>query len=321
MALRRPIHILYMEDDPGMARLVQTVLEREGYAVTLARDGKEGLEMFEAGDYDVVALGLHMPGTDGLEVIRRLAARKPLPPAIIVTGHRNVEVAVEAMKLGAVEYIVKDTDGRYLELLPAAIERALLQHRLEDEKKRTGAQYRALNEAFLDLTPDFHSNIQRLVEACGEILGADGALYGRLVDGRVYSADGWQTFGDHNPAEARPGHICYDVVKRGGKDGIVIISNLQATPYARTDPNVAANEFKTYVGQAVSCFSYLLGALVVAYQDEVALAEGDIEMIGILATAIGIEEERMLAEVALLSPDAALQRSADAPPPQEPTSS
>ncbi|MCH7646778.1 MAG: response regulator, partial [Nitrospinae bacterium] len=267
------------------------------------------------------ALGLHMPGTDGLEVIRRLAARKSLPPAIIVTGHRNVEVAVEAMKLGAVEYIVKDTDGRYLELLPAVIERALRLHWLAAEKKWMEAQLRTLNEAFLDLTPDFHSNIQRLVEACGEILGADDALYGRLVDGRVYSVDGWQTFGDYNPAEARPGHICYDVVKRGGKDGIVIISNLQATPYARTDPNVAANEFKTYVGQAVSCFSYLLGALVVAYQDEVALAEGDIEMIGILATAIGIEEERMLAEVALLSPDAALQRSADAPPPQEPTSS
>ena len=321
MALRRPIHILYMEDDPGMARLVQTVLEGEGYAVTLAGDGEEGLSMYEVGSFDVVAVDYQMPGPDGLEVIRRLAAREPLPPIVMVTGHGNVEVAVEAMKLGALEYIVKDTDGRYLELLPAVIERALLQHRLESEKKRTGAQHRTLNEAFLDLTPDFHSNIQRLVEACGEILGADGALYGRLVDGRVYSADGWQTFGDHNPAEARPGHICYDVVKRGGRDGIVIISNLQATPYARTDPNVAANGFKTYVGKAVSCFSYLLGALVVAYQDEVALAEGDIEMIGILATAIGIEEERMLAEVALLSPDAALQRSADAPPPQEPTSS
>lgn len=138
MTLRRPIHILYMEDDPGAARHFQQSLEGEGYAVTLARDGKEGLEMFEAGAYDVVALGYHMPGTDGLEVIRRLAARKPLPPAIIVTGHRNVEVAVEAMKLGAVEYIIKDTDGRYLELLPAAIERALLQHRLEAEKKGRG---------------------------------------------------------------------------------------------------------------------------------------------------------------------------------------
>ncbi|MFB3072064.1 MAG: hypothetical protein ACE1ZU_01050 [bacterium] len=189
------------------------------------------------------------------------------------------------------------------------------------DDQRTEARLRALNEAFLDLTPDFHSNIQRLVEACGEILGADGALYGRLVDGRVYSTDGWQTFGDYNPADARSGHICYDVVKRGGKDGIVIISNLQATPYARTDPNVAANGFKTYVGQAVSCFSYLLGALVVAYRDEVSLAEGDKEMIGILATAIGIEEERMLAEVALRSPDAALQRSADAPSPKEPRSS
>ncbi len=82
-----------------------------------------------------------------------------------------------------------------------------------------------------------------------------------------------------------------------------------------------ANGFKTYVGQVVSCFSYLLGALVVAYRDDVSLAEGDIEMIGILAAAIGIEEERMLAEVALLSPDAALQRSADAPSPQEPRSS
>ncbi len=145
-----PTRVLYMEDDAGMARLLQKRLEQRGYSVDIARDGEEGLAMYDAGHYDVLAMDQNMPVRDGLGVLRALAARGPLPPIIMVTGTGNEEIAVQAMKLGAGDYIVKDVDGGYLELLPSVIEQVLSQHRLAEEKQRADEalrQYAAELEA------------------------------------------------------------------------------------------------------------------------------------------------------------------------------
>jgi diguanylate cyclase (GGDEF)-like protein len=139
-----PIRILYMEDYPGLARLFQRRLERVGYVVDIARDGEEGLVMYHTGSYDVVAVDQQMPIHTGLEVIRILASRGPLPPVIMVTGSGNEQIAVEAMKLGAGDYVVKDMDGGYLELLPTVIERVLQQRRLVEEKERAEEERKRL---------------------------------------------------------------------------------------------------------------------------------------------------------------------------------
>jgi two-component system sensor histidine kinase/response regulator len=137
MSVTRPVRILYMEDDPGLARLFQKKLRRAGYIVDIARDGAEGLQMCVTGSYDVIATDQAMPVHNGLEVIRILATQGPLPPTIMVTGTGSEQIAVEAMKLGASDYIVKDVDGGYLDLLPAVIERVLQQQRLLQEKQET----------------------------------------------------------------------------------------------------------------------------------------------------------------------------------------
>ena len=131
-----PVRVLYMEDDGGLARLFRRNLQRLGYVVDIAPDGEEGLAMYEAKAYDVVAVDQSMPGCSGLEVIQILASRGPLPPTIMVTGSGSEMVAVEAMKLGAGDYVVKDVDLGYLGLLPAVIEKVLQQHRLAEEKRR-----------------------------------------------------------------------------------------------------------------------------------------------------------------------------------------
>ncbi len=140
MAESQPIRILYMEDNPGLARLFKKKLERAGYAVDIARDGEEGLAMYAAGDYDVVAVDQAMPIHDGLDVIRILASRGPLPPTIMITGTGDEQIAVEAMKLGARDYIVKDVEGGYLDLLPTVIEHVLQQQRIAEEKQRAEAE-------------------------------------------------------------------------------------------------------------------------------------------------------------------------------------
>src|SRR5579859_4466419 len=117
-----PVRGLYMEDDPGIARLFQKRLAPVGYLVVLAADGLDGLQKYQAGRYDVVVVDYKMPGYDGLQVIQKLTATGDAPPMIMLTGGGSEILAVEAMKLGASDYLVKDLDGGYLELLPSVIE-------------------------------------------------------------------------------------------------------------------------------------------------------------------------------------------------------
>src|SRR5712691_3415673 len=136
MSCSQSMRILIMEDDAGQARLAQRTLGRAGYAVTVAGDGDTGLALCATEAYDVLMVDHQMPGIGGLEVLRTLAAQGALPPTIMVTGHGDEAMAVEAMKLGAGDYLVKDVDGRYLTLLPTVVARVLHQQRLLEEKRQ-----------------------------------------------------------------------------------------------------------------------------------------------------------------------------------------
>ncbi len=136
MSKSESIRILYMEDDPGLALLVQKKLERAGYTVDHALNGEKGLAMYRKGCYDVVAVDQNMPVYDGLEVIRNITSQEPLLPTIMITGKGDEKIAVEAMKLGACDYVVKDVEGGYLELLPSVIKQAIQKQRLVKEKQQ-----------------------------------------------------------------------------------------------------------------------------------------------------------------------------------------
>ncbi len=129
------VRILYMEDDTGLARLFQKRLERSGYSVDVAEDGNQGLSMCDETPYDVLVVDHNMPGQSGIEVIRVLSEQDKLPVTIMVTGAGDETVAVEAMKLGASDYVIKDVDGRYLDLMKSVIEQALSKQRLIQERE------------------------------------------------------------------------------------------------------------------------------------------------------------------------------------------
>ncbi len=175
MSKSEPIRILYMEDNPGLARLFRKRLERAGYVVEVAYDGEEGLTMYESGCYDVLAVDQVMPVHEGLEVIRILASRGPLPPIIMVTGTGSEEIAVEAMKLGASDYIVKDVDGGYLDLLPTVIEQALSKHRLAEERQQAEKALRESEARYRTLFDGVPTGLYRTTPE-GKILDANLAL-------------------------------------------------------------------------------------------------------------------------------------------------
>jgi diguanylate cyclase (GGDEF)-like protein/PAS domain S-box-containing protein len=148
MGSSQQVRILYIEDDPGLARLLQKRLAQQGYTVDIASDGEEGITKYQGGSYDILFVDQSLPVFDGLQVIRTLAAQGPLPPIVMITGTGDERVAVEAMKLGTSDYIVKDVEGGYLHLLPSVIEKVLQQHRAVEEKEQAEQALKREQEKF-----------------------------------------------------------------------------------------------------------------------------------------------------------------------------
>ncbi|MBN2408161.1 MAG: PAS domain S-box protein, partial [Candidatus Aminicenantes bacterium] len=153
MSEPQPVRILVIEDEIVTARLLKEKLEKAGYLVDYVHDGEEGITKAISEKYDILAVDYSLPGPNGLEVIRRLGSKGIFPPIIMVTGKGNERIAVEAMKLGAKDYIIKDKEGRYFALLPRAIERILSEKTLLEEKQwavralsETQERYQALFE-------------------------------------------------------------------------------------------------------------------------------------------------------------------------------
>jgi diguanylate cyclase (GGDEF)-like protein/PAS domain S-box-containing protein len=149
--------ILHMEDDAGLARLLQKTLQRLGYTVDLAENGEQGLAMAEKGGYDLLLVDYEMPRCGGMDVLRRLTVGENHPAVIMVTGNGNEKVAVEALKLGAADYLVKDVEMGYLQLLPLVIEQVMEKRQLVAERQQMIAsmhesewRYRKL----VELSPD-----------------------------------------------------------------------------------------------------------------------------------------------------------------------
>lgn len=161
MGVEQVFRILYIEDDPGAGRLFQRRLERSGYKVDLASDGYQGLALLEKETYDVVAVDHDMPGLSGLDVIEILAREGRLPPTIMVTGAGNENVAVEAMKLGASDYIIKDVGCRYLDLVHTVTDAALSRQRVVREKLRAESDLRNSQQALLKAYEELEEKVRR----------------------------------------------------------------------------------------------------------------------------------------------------------------
>jgi PAS domain S-box-containing protein len=176
------------------------------------------------------------------------------------------------------------------------------------QRKRMERRLAKLNRTFLNLGQDYLQNVQLLTEASGKLLGGDCALYNRLETGLLISVGQWQTPQDYDPADQPYGHICYDVIKKNEEGETYIVGNLPETHYYETDPNVARYGLKTYIGSPVYCDGQAVGSLCVVFVEDVTLDEEDVRTLEVLASAIGIEEERKRAEDALHRANEELRR-------------
>ena len=166
------------------------------------------------------------------------------------------------------------------------------QHRLLEER------IVKINNGLLSLGADPQENIAQLTRLCGEILNATGALYTRLENGRLVTTGRWHTHEDMPGASNPIGHMCYDLASSGSDDPLVI-RNLQDSPYAESAPCVRNYGLRTYLGKTVAFLGVRTGVLCVMYARDWEPAGIDLQVVSILASAIGIEELRRTAVAAL----------------------
>jgi DNA-binding response OmpR family regulator len=140
---KRQLHILIVDDDDDFLELVARELsETHGHRTSMARSGQETIQLLEqaTGRYDIILLDYSMRGLDGIGVLRWIQQHEVETPVIMLTGIGSEEIAVEAMKLGAYDYVRKENiDLQHLEvLLQATYERHLFRvtKAMEEEAKR-----------------------------------------------------------------------------------------------------------------------------------------------------------------------------------------
>ncbi len=137
-----PVRVLYVDDDPALARLVQLALRRRGYEVENVATSDEGLARCAQGSVDVVALDHFLPTGTGLDFLDALRGREQAPPVVYVTGSEDLSVAISALKAGAVDYVTKTVSDDFIELLFNAVDQAMERARLERERERAEREVR-----------------------------------------------------------------------------------------------------------------------------------------------------------------------------------
>jgi putative two-component system response regulator len=125
--------ILTVDDEEMIRETIASYLENRGFEVFQAKNGREGLEVFTAEKPDLLLVDLRMPEMDGLEVLARVTVESPETPAIVVSGTGILKDAVEAIKLGAWDYVIKPIQD--MEVLGLAVDKALERARLIRENK------------------------------------------------------------------------------------------------------------------------------------------------------------------------------------------
>ncbi len=146
------------------------------------------------------------------------------------------------------------------------------------ERKRAEERLAKINECFLSFGTNPTENINRLTAVCGELLGATGTLYNRKDQVMVCSSSSVIDQSDNHP---------------------FVVSDLPGTTSAQTESNVMFYGLKTYISQAVKCKDICIGVLYAIYQKDFIPSDADKGVMGIIAAAIGVEEERRATQEAL----------------------
>jgi DNA-binding NtrC family response regulator len=126
----KTLRVLFVDDEKSLQEFMRSELPRLGHEVTVCPDGRAALKTLEKSTFDVAILDLRMPGMTGIEVLEQLKQTAPATEAIVMTGHASMETAIDAMRLGAFDYITKPCKLAEIEaVLSKVAEKRALEHK------------------------------------------------------------------------------------------------------------------------------------------------------------------------------------------------
>lgn len=153
--------ILIIEDEASIRRVLKKIIseENESYNVDEAEDGLQGIELIKNNDYDLVLCDIKMPKMDGVEVLEKSKKIKPETPIVMISGHGDLDTAVNTMRLGAFDYISKPPDlNRLLNTVRNALDKKTLIVENKRLKKKVSKNYEMIGES------DAITHIKEIIE-------------------------------------------------------------------------------------------------------------------------------------------------------------
>ena len=140
--------ILVIDDERAIRNTLKDVLEYEKHEVDLAEDGASGIELFSGNSYDVVLCDIKMQKMDGIEVLQKLMEISSVTPVIMISGHGNIDTAVEAIKKGAYDFLEKPLDlNRLLITIRNAMDKSTLITQTQVLKNKVSKMYEIVGES------------------------------------------------------------------------------------------------------------------------------------------------------------------------------
>ena len=170
------MRVLIIDDDPLIRAGCKRVLERRGFACTVAQDGMRALEFVRRASFDAALLDLKMPGLSGMETLKKLQDESPNTAVIIITGFASIDSAVEAVKAGAFDYLPKPFTP---EVLTARVRRAVraVRETLEESLIRLELERKKLDHPE-NVTPAYMGRVARLIHGSTEKTQTHGTSTG-----------------------------------------------------------------------------------------------------------------------------------------------
>lgn len=167
----KPSSILMVDDDAAFRHVMSGELRRLGYEVATAASGEEAVQHITSGEYDLVLLDLRLPGMSGLDTLRIINAKAPSTEVIMLTGHGSIDTAIEAIRIGAFDYVVKPCPLDELEVrIQRALERRALRRRANLLER--GLTPPNLESSFIGDSPEF----RRLLNIVHRVAPSDTAV-------------------------------------------------------------------------------------------------------------------------------------------------
>ncbi|MCX6222080.1 MAG: sigma-54 dependent transcriptional regulator [Bacteroidia bacterium] len=155
------LKILVIDDERSIRNTLKDILGFEGYQVELAENGKEGIDLIQATDFDIILCDIKMPEMDGLEVLEQIRKVKPESTVVMISGHGTIDTAVEAIKKGAFDFIEKPLDlNRLLITLRNASDKSALVKETQILKQKVGKKFEIIGQS---------AAIRKVLEMCDRV--------------------------------------------------------------------------------------------------------------------------------------------------------